>query len=284
MKKKNLLSIALAMLYLSADAEVLKCTPQEETVYLTNKELVDSLLFSRYPEEVVKVNILYHVPEKEREKLEFFIKNREFKYICQDLLYKDSLWRRAKNKIIIERMFRDSINTILIPAYRNNISGDNVSYALHCKNYLDLDSAQYAYIMDKAVNMARRIRKNHNINLWNEEMEILKKTLDKRQLRAFFVRKNAAKVTEEFNKAWAKLEAEGLTEQLDSTKDANDAVNYLHNKQMIKDLYRSYGTSQKKYLAELDKNRPKMIGMLESIDKKARIEEKNKSVSKAFIW
>lgn len=284
MKKKNLLSIALAMLYLSAGAEVLKCTPQEEAVYSANKELVDSLLFSRYPEEVVKTNILYYVPEKEREKLEFFIKNREFKYICQDMLYKDSLWRRAKNKIIIERVFRDSINTILIPAYQNHISGDNVSFALHCRNYLGLDSTQYAYIMDKAVNMARRIRNNHNVNLWNEEMDVLKKTLDKRQLRAFFVRKNAAKVTEEYNKTWAKLEAEGLTEQLDSAKDADDAVNYLHNRQMIKDLYRSYGTSQKKYLAELDKNKPKMINMLESIDKKARIEEKKKTVSKAFIW
>ena len=51
-----------------------------------------------------------------------------------------------------------------------------------------------------------------------------------------------------------------------------------------KDLYRSYGTSQKKYLAELDKSKPKMISMLEGIDKKARVEEKKKTVGKEFIW
>ena len=53
---------------------------------------------------------------------------------------------------------------------------------------------------------------------------------------------------------------------------------------MIKDLYRYYGTSQKKYLAELDKSKPKMIKMLDGIDKKARVEEKEKTVGKEFVW
>ena len=284
MKKEILLSITLAMLHLVAGAKALRCTHQEKGVYLANKELVDSLLDFRYPEEIVKINNLYNVPKEEREKMEFFVKNREFKYICQDILYKDSLEQRVANKMRIERVYRDSINSILIPAYHNHISGDNLSYALHCRNMLGLDDAQYSYIMDKALGMARRIRKDYRVNLWNEEMEILKKTLDREQLHTFFVRKNAAKVTDEFNKAWAKLKQAGLTEQLDSAKDAKDAVNYISNKLMIKDLYRSYGTSQKKYLAELDKSKPKMISMLEGIDKKARVEEKKKTVGKEFIW
>ena len=138
--------------------------------------------------------------------------------------------------------------------------------------------------MDKALDMARRIRKDYRINLWNEEMEILKKTLNKQQLRSFFVRKNANKIATEFNKAWAKLKDAGLTAQLDSIKDGNDAINFMSSRQMIKDLYRSYGTPQKKYLAELEKSKPKLISMLEGIDKKARIEEKNKSIGKEFVW
>lgn len=284
MRKKVLLGIALAMIYTLVYADILRCTSDEKRVYLANKEKIDSLLLMQYQEEVVKINNSYHVPVEGRERIEFFIKNREFKYICQNFLYKDSLEKRVQNKMAIEKVFRDSINTILIPAHSNHISGDNISYALRCRLLLGLDSAQYSYMMDRALDMARRIRKNRSVNLWNEEMEILKRTLDKRQLRLFFKRKNATKITEEFNKAWAKLEKADLTEQLDSAKDAKDAVNYMHSRQMIKDLYRSYGTSQKKYLAELDKSKPKMMKMLDGIDKKARVEEKKKTIGKEFIW
>lgn len=284
MRKAIGLCIALAMLCLSARAEELRCTIQEKEVYLANKELVDSMLDFRYREEVAKINHFFHVPEKDMARLEFYVKNREFKYICQDILYKDSLDRRVRNKIIIDWVFQDSINTILIPTCQRHISGENLSYALRYRNTLELDSAQYAYIMGKALSMARRIRKDYRVNLWNEEMEILKKTLDKGQLWSFFRRKNAKKIWDEFDKAWDKLEKAGLTEQLDSAKDAKEAIKYMHSRQMIKDLYRSYGTSQKKYLAELDKSKPKMMRMLDGIDKKARVEEKRKTVGKEFVW
>lgn len=284
MRKAVLLCIVLAMLCLSARAEELRCTIQEKEVYLANKELVDSMLDFRYREEVAKINHFFHVPEKDMARLEFYVKNREFKYICQDILYKDSLDRRVRNKIIIDWVFQDSINTILIPTCQHHISGENLSYALRYRNTLDLDSAQYAYIMGKALSMARRIRNDYRVNLWNEEMEILKKTLDKGQLWSFFRRKNAKKIWDEFDKAWDKLEKAGLTEQLDSAKDAKEAIKYMHSRQMIKDLYRSYGTSQKKYLAELDKSKPKMMRMLDGIDKKARVEEKKKTVGKEFVW
>ena len=284
MRKAVLLCIMLAMLCLSTRAEVLRCTIQEKEVYLANKELVDSMLDFRYREEVAKINHFFNVPEKDMARLEFFVKNREFKYICQDILYKDSLDRRVKNKITIERVFQDSINTILIPTCQHHISGENLSYALHCRNMLNLDSAQYAYIMDKALSMARRIRKDYRVNLWNEEMKVLRKTLDKGQLWSFFRRKNYLKVLDEFDKAWDKLKEADLMEQLDSAKDAKEAIKYMHSRQMIKDLYRGYGTSQKKYLAELDKSKPKMMRMLDGIDKKARVEEKRKTVGKEFVW
>lgn len=284
MRKNFLLSIVLAMLYMPADAQMLSCTIHEKDVYLANQEKIDSIFFLRFPEEFAKICNVYHVPKDGRDKLELFIKNREFKYICQDFLYRDSLEKRVENKMTIEKVFRDSINSILIPEYRNNLSGENLSYALHCRNFLGLDSIQYSYIMTKALDMARRIRKNYRINLWNEEMDILKKTLDKGQLYSFFKIKNTVKVTNEFNKSWEKLQKAGLTEQLDSAKDAKEAISYMFSRQMIKDLYRGYGTPQKKYLAELDKSKPKMISILEGIDKKAKIGEKKKSVNKEFIW
>lgn len=284
--KKLFLVAFITLLCMPAIAENLWLNTLEGETYYANKSVIDSLLFLRHPEEMRKIEKRYIVPPDGYAKLDHYVMNRELKYICQDFLYKDSLDKRVFDKIVIENIYRDSINSILIPQYENHISGDNVSMALYYSKSLHLDSTQYSYIMAKAIDMARRIYRDHRINVWNEEMEILKKTLNKKQLRSFFVKKNSGIVTLEFNNAWKKLKEAGLTEQLDSAKDANDAINYIFKRQMIKDLYRSYGTPQKKYLAELDKNKPKMMSMLEGLDKKARLkeEEKTKTVSKEFVW
>lgn len=284
--KKLFLVAVITLLCMPAIAENLWLNTLEGETYYANKSVIDSLLFLRHPEEMRKIEKRYIVPPDGYAKLDHYVMNRELKYICQDFLYKDSLDKRVFDKIVIENIYRDSINSILIPQYENHISGDNVSMALYYSKSLYLDSTQYSYIMAKAIDMARRIYRDHRINVWNEEMEILKKTLNKKQLRSFFVKKNSGIVTLEFNNAWKKLKEVGLTEQLDSAKDANDAINYIFKRQMIKDLYRSYGTPQKKYLAELDKNKPKMMSMLEGLDKKARLkeEEKTKTVSKEFVW
>lgn len=279
-------SMVFLIFCLLANAQSVRCTTIEKEIYQQNKEQIDSLLDFRYLEEIVKVNNLYKVPVADRDKMEYYIKNREFRLICQEFLYKDSLQRRVQNKLYIEYLYQDSINSVLIPVYKNHISGDNVSYALHCKDVMKLDSAQYSFIMEKALDMARRIKKDYRVNIWNEEMDVLSKTLDKKQLNIFFRNKNAAKITDEYFKAWAKLKEANLTEQLDSAKDSNDAINYMFARQMIKDLYRDRVSVQRRSLAELDKNTPKMIALLNGMEKKARMEEekKNRTISKDFVW
>lgn len=149
---------------------------------------------------------------------------------------------------------------------------------------LELDSVQYDYIMNKAVDMARRIKSDYRTAVWNEEMEILKTTLDKHQLQSFFRSKNAKSVTTEFDNIMKKLGDAGLTEQIDSIKDVPDAVNYLFYKQMVKDLYRNFGTSQKRYLSEIDKNKPKIISLFDGLIKKERYREEEPNFNKEFIW
>lgn len=149
---------------------------------------------------------------------------------------------------------------------------------------LELDSVQYDYIMNKAVDMARRIKSDYRTAVWNEEMEILKTTLDKHQLQSFFRSKNAKKVTAGFDNIMKKLGDAGLTEQIDSVKDVPDAVNYMFYKQMVKDLYRNFGTSQKRYLSEIDKNKPKIISLFDGLIKKERYREEEPNFNKEFIW
>lgn len=138
--------------------------------------------------------------------------------------------------------------------------------------------------MNKAVDMARRIKSDYRTAVWNEEMEILKTTLDKHQLQSFFRSKNAKSVTTEFDNIMKKLGDAGLTEQIDSIKDVPDAVNYLFYKQMVKDLYRNFVTSQKRYLSEIDKNKPKIISLFDGLIKKERYREEEPNFNKEFIW
>lgn len=138
--------------------------------------------------------------------------------------------------------------------------------------------------MSKAVDMARRIKSDYRTSVWNEEMEILKTTLDKHQLQSFFRSKNVKKVTAEFDNIIKKLGDAGLTEQIDSVKDVPDAVNYLFYKQMVKDSYRNFGTSQKRYLSEIDKNKPKIISLFDGLIKKERYREEEPNFNKEFIW
>lgn len=258
----------------------------EQTVYNANKQIFDSLLNQRVPEGIVRISHFYNIPQNKHRELKHYVKQREFRLLCQDYLLKDSLVNRVETKLNIEQCYTDSINILLIPVEGNHISGENLSYALRCKEMLELDSVQYDYIMNKAVDMARRIKSDYRTAVWNEEMEILKTTLDKHQLQSFFRSKNAKKVTTEFDNIMKKLGDAGLTEQIDSIKDVPDAVNYLFYKQMVKDLYRNFGTSQKRYLSEIDKNKPKIISLFDGLIKKERYreEEQNLNFNKEFIW
>lgn len=80
--------------------------------------------------------------------------------------------------------------------------------------------------------------------------------------------KNANIVTKEIDDGWQRLIETGLSEKLDSAKEYPLAYAYYHERQMIKDLFRNYGTTQKKYLAELDRHMPPMVKMIATLDKK----------------
>ena len=102
--------------------------------------------------------------------------------------------------------------------------------------------------------------------------------------------KNGEKTTKEVDKGWQRLVDAGLAEQLDSATEIPRAYIYYHERQKIKDIFRYYGTPQKKNLAELDNRKPAMVRMIETLDNETRIieqnkqKEKNKTVGKEFVW
>ncbi|MBO5233995.1 MAG: hypothetical protein J6B33_06780 [Prevotella sp.] len=287
MKRKFLLSIALALIYSTAGAQSLRKPDVEEELLRKERTSIMAAIKQNVMEESMAIRLTNRVPWSKVAPLTFFLRDRDMRKCCYNYIYADSLVKRVRCKLEIDSIYRDSINTILIPIRGSKVSGENISYALFCRKSLKLDSVQYDYIMDKALDMARRIYKNRTLNVWNEEMDLLRKTLSKKQLDAFFINKHSPAVTMEADNVWKRLMEAGLTEGIDSVKEMNLAVNYYFERRKIKDLYRYYGTSQKKYLAELSRQMPVIVKMVDALDKNARISEserRNGTIGKGFVW
>lgn len=287
MKNKILLSIALALMYSTVFAQTSLRKPKAEEDTLRRHFM--SIAKKTYPlekEYEVIFGLKYNVPAKKARKLSYYLKERERRKVCYNYIYHDSILTRVQCKLEIDSIYRDSINSLLIPVEGNKITGENISQALTLRKLLKLDDAQYDYLMDRALAMARKIHTNPRINVWNEEIEVLRNTLTNEQLTRFFMDKNSKKVTKELDDGWRKIVDAGLAEQLDSAKEMTRAFMYFHKRQKIKDIFRYYGTSQKKYLAELDKHKPAMVQMLATLEKEERNKQKgkNKTIGKEFVW
>lgn len=287
MKTKFFLCIAITLMCTAVHAEKYACTPQEWNVYLSDSTQILHETKFNTEEMIVRWKKRYVIPQKKFDKFEHFVRTCEFRKVCQNHLYADSLQKRIESKMATEAIYRDSIYKLLIPVCENGISGENICRALNLAKFLKLDDSQYSYLMDKALDMAHRMEKSRSLNVWNEEINLLRSTLSDLQLSMYFYKKNAQAAKKDVEAGWTRLEKADLTEDLDSVKDKRDALRYYQELRRIKDIYRYYGTSQKKYLAELNKRMPKIVLMLDALDKKARIVEegkKNGTIGKEFAW
>lgn len=287
MKTKILLSAVMALLCTVVYAGRYSCTAQEWNVYLSDSTRILYETNFNAEEMIVRWKKHYIIPQKDFKKFEHFVRSCEFRKVCQNHLYADSLQKRIESKMATEEIYRDSIYTLLIPVCENKISGENLCLTLSMAKLLELDDSQYSYLMDKALDMAHRMEKNRSLNVWNEEINLLRSTLSNKQLHMYFYNKNEQAAKKDVEAGWSRLEKAHLTEDLDSIKDKVRAMMYYQELRKIKDIYRYYGTSQKKYLAELSKRMPKIVLMLDALDKKARIIEegkKNGTIGKEFAW
>lgn len=283
----ELLAIVLIQFCSSATAQTFRCTVAEKEVWDKHEKEIMSRTSYRTAEECERLYQRYMVPKDKRSLIEGYVRNREFHKVCLEYTMPDSLRERVRWKIRLDNHYQDSIDRVLIPEYTNKISGDNISFALHFSKQIHLDSVQYEYLLAKALDMTHRIRKDRMLNVWNEEMDLLRKTLDKKQLDTFFTIKNGIIVSREARQAWKRICDAGLESEVDSAKEMNLAISYYHERQKIKDIYRYYGTPQKKYLAELSRQMPLIVRMVDALDKKARMEEdekKNGTLGKEYVW
>lgn len=227
--------------------------------------------------------IKYYVPKSKSKELSDLVMLRERRKAAYDYIHEKSPARRASAKLAIDSAFQDSIDVRLIP-FNKGISGENISFAMRLMPILNLDEAQSAYIVQKALDIAGQLRKNPRKNVWNDEINALRQSLNAKQLDCFFTHKNAGKVTSLMRQTWSKLCEAGMAARLDSARDCAQAYMYYMEQQKINDIYRYYGTSKKKYLAELSKRMPEMVRLNDSLGKRKRMEARKKEVGKEYIW
>lgn len=261
-----------AMYFMASQAQTsYRILSEEDTLDAHFKEIVKETNFGVQECEVA-LRLKYRVSQGMAHVIGRFIREREWRKACYNYIYNDSVFARVKCKQEIDSVYRDSLNLFLIPVKGNTISGENISFALRYKDTLNLDDAQYQYMMDKALSMARQLYQNPKTNVWNEEMEVLTESLTPGQLDNFFMLKYAMSITRTLYYDWKKIVDAGLSDQLDKTEDVNKAYRYYLEQKKIKDIYRYRSSAQRKSLAELNKRKPDMIRVLETLDIHARME------------
>lgn len=227
----------------------------------------------------------YRFLKSDSVRLKTFLINREIKKSVQK--YSSLTLEDAKTvEHSIEEEYKDSIYPLLIPY--NRMSGDNISLVLLLSKKENYNDNQIKYLMDSAVDMARRLERDSALNVWDEEMEILRNTLDDQQLNRFFGVKNFKAIKAETDIKWNKLKEVGLTQDMDSTLECYRVFNYLNEKMKINDLYRHRSTDRRTRIAELKRHRPLIIRMYDAYERKrsGRYDEMTSPFSEDFkyIW
>ena len=290
MKFKLFMAALLSLASLVADAQGkmnLICTKKEKEVAELHSREVDSMLDFKVGEEIFRLKAKYKVPSLVADKVKRLITVREMRCFCQNYIYPDSPAKRVYAKMDIENLYQDSIDMLIIPFNTNKISGENISYALRLDQILRMDSTQQKKLMDKAIELAHKMRADREVNVWNEEIDFLQENLTNEQMQVLFNYKNSSIVYNKIVQDWIRLKKEGLTQQLDSAKEMSAAAHFYNIKERLMAIYKFKPSIRKKSLTELNKQMPAIVKMVDALDKKEKMAARKKEedyVGNDFVW
>ena len=153
---------------------------------------------------------------------------------------------------------------------RYRILPENIGFAILNADRAGYDEAQRAYLVMKAQEIAQRLEADSTLNVWDEEINVLRNTLDEKQFARLFRAKHARKTKQEADSIWARLTEAGLTNELDSAQEWNAVYRYITKKKSINDIYRHHSTERRIQLDELRLTRPILIRMAETLSRKEK--------------
>lgn len=227
--------------------------------------------------------IKYYVPKSQRQHLTRLLEEREMRKLTYNYIHPNSAYKRVCSRMAVDSVFQDSIDMVLIP-YNKNISGENISYVLRTIKAYNLDEAQSKYLKHQALDLAHQLHRNPRANVWKQEMKALRSTMTEKQLECFFALKNGSRIGKKLKEDWIKLTEAGQTSDLDSISDRAKASRYYMSQYKIMDLYKYENSVRKKQLEELSKQMPLWVKKVDALEKRKRIDERKKEVSKDYVW
>lgn len=225
----------------------------------------------------------YKIPHDQTSQVLMLLVNREKEKVARNYIYPRNLRRRVAEKQKIDSIYRDKLFEILIPY--NEIAGEYMGLALLAADLLHYTDKQHAVLKGKAMDIARRLYANPRLNTGDEEMNILRNTLNEEQLDTLLDCKNAGVATRQMNQGWARLREAGLAEELDSVKDCTRAYLFYLKQHKIMDLHRGNATVRNRLLQDMNRHKPPLVRLLDGLDRSAKIKsEETKKIGRDFVW
>lgn len=264
-------------------SQKLKYTKEEtNAIQLYGKEMSHQVDIAS-EDALAEMQLRYLYNRNDLEHLRRLFEEREQRKAAHNYLERNPM-ERVVEKQRIDSLYQDSINALLIP-YNSNISGEIISLSLRMSDALRLSKKNQARLMDKALDFARRLRKNPYVNFKKEEMDVLKKNLSAKQLETVIDEKNGMQAQVKAQRAWNALEEAGVAYELDSLPNVSRARLYYLIEMRYWDMYVEQNEVRDRNLQDLYRSKPKVIKMYEALDEKKRIKEKKeKSVGVEFSW
>ncbi|MDO4737387.1 MAG: hypothetical protein Q4A50_02060 [Bacteroidales bacterium] len=282
--RKLLSMLLLAIVCVShVYAQKLTCTKEEANVIqLYGKEMSHQVNIAS-EDALAEMQLKYLYNRNDLEHLRRLFEEREQRKAAHNYLERNPM-ERVVEKQRIDSLYQDSINALLIP-YNSNISGEIISLSLRMSDALRLSKKEHRRLMEKALDFARRLRKNPYTNFKKEEMDVLKKNLSAKQLETVIDEKNGMQAQVKAQRAWNALEEAGVAYELDSLPNVSRARLYYLIEMRYWDMYVEQNEVRDRNLQDLYRSKPKIIKMYEALDEKNRIKEKKeKSVGVEFSW
>jgi hypothetical protein len=264
-------------------AQKLTCTKEEANVIqLYGKEMSHQVNIAS-EDALAEMQLRYLYNRNDLEHLRRLFEEREQRKAAHNYLERNPM-ERVVEKQRIDSLYQDSINALLIP-YNSNISGEIISLSLRMSDALRLSKKEHRRLMEKALDFARRLRKNPYTNFKKEEMNVLKKNLSAKQLETVIDEQNGMQAQVKAQRAWNDLEEAGVAYELDSLPNVSRARLYYLIEMRYWDMYVEQNEVRDRNLQDLYRSKPKIIKMYEALDEKKRIKEKKeKSVGVEFSW
>lgn len=132
------------------------------------------------------------------------------------------------------------------------------------------DTEQKDYLKTKKKEISERKAKDSTLNVWNEEVNVLRSSLDEKQFNMLFSVRNVRKAAAKVNAIWRRLDSLDLVSNLDSVKEWNRAFRYMDTRMRISDIYRYQSKEKRRYLSDIKRKRPLLIMMSDAYERKVK--------------